>query len=58
MKDDGPKPTRQAPKNPRKYNRKASNTEPTTEPMEISSSSALETSEFSCLVVVVSFAFS
>ncbi|XP_027113751.1 DNA topoisomerase 2 [Coffea eugenioides] len=43
MKDDGPKPTRQAPKNPRKYNRKASNTEPTTEPMEISSSSALET---------------
>lgn len=46
MGNAGAKPTRQAPKVPRKYNKKASNAEPTAEPMEISKSSTMETSEF------------
>ncbi|KAL3537453.1 hypothetical protein ACH5RR_000819 [Cinchona calisaya] len=42
MKEGG-LPTRQAPKNPRKYNKKASNAEPAAEPMDISASSTVET---------------
>lgn len=46
MGNTGAKQTRQAPKVPRKYNKKASNAEPTAEPMEISESSTMKTSDF------------